>query len=90
MEPAERGGSFTPAFGRKPEEVITSDLVAGGFPTDMGEGWVNLAIPLIAVIEQLETQSLSLAHRIRMDLVLSGNLLNALPSLEGCQDNLIL
>ena len=56
----------------------------------MSEGWVNHAIPLIAVIEQLEPLSLPLAHRIRMDLVLSGNLLNALLSLEGCQDNLLL
>ena len=39
---------FTPALGRKPEEVVTSDLVAGGFPTDVGEGGVNLAIPLVA------------------------------------------
>ena len=38
-------------FGRKPEEVVTSDLVAGGFPTDMGEGGVNLIFPLVAVIE---------------------------------------
>ena len=43
--------NFTPALGRKPEEVVTSDLVAGGFPTDMGEGGVNLAIPLVAAIE---------------------------------------
>ena len=42
---------FTPALGRKPEEVVTSDLVAGGFPADVGEGGVNLAIPLVAVIE---------------------------------------
>ena len=42
---------FTPASGRKPEKVIASDLVAGGFPTDMGEGWVNLAIPLVSAIE---------------------------------------
>ena len=51
MEPAERGGLFTPALGRKPEEVIASDLVAGGFPADVGEGGVNLAIPLVAAIE---------------------------------------
>ena len=48
---AERGGLFTPALGRKPEEVVTSDLVACGFPADVGEGGVNLAIPLIAAIE---------------------------------------
>ena len=40
-----------PALGRKPEEVVTSDLVAGGFPADMGEGGVNLAIPLVSAIE---------------------------------------
>ena len=33
----------------KPEEVIASDLVAGGFPTDMGEGGVNPIFPLVAV-----------------------------------------
>ena len=42
---------FTPALGREPEEVVNSDLVAGGFPTDMGEGGVNLAIPLVSAIE---------------------------------------
>ena len=42
---------FTPALGRKPEEVIASDLVASGFPADVCEGWVNLAIPLVAAIE---------------------------------------
>lgn len=26
-------------------------MVAGGFPTDMGEGGVNLAIPLVSAIE---------------------------------------
>ena len=51
VEPAERGVLLAPALDRKPEEVVTSDLVAGGFPTDMGEGGVNLAIPLVAVIE---------------------------------------
>ena len=44
-------GAFTPALGRKPEEVIASDLVAGGFPADVGEGWVNLSIPLVSAIE---------------------------------------
>ena len=48
---------FTSALGRKPEEVVTSDLVAGGFPTDMGEGGVNLALPLIATIEYFYTKS---------------------------------
>ena len=42
---------FPTALGRKPEEVIASDLVACGFPADMGEGGVNLAIPLVAAIE---------------------------------------
>ena len=42
---------FTPALGRKPEKVVTSDLVAGGFPADVGEGGVKLAIPLVAAIE---------------------------------------
>ena len=50
---------FTPALGRKPEEVVTSDLVAGGFPTDMGEGGVNLAIPLVAVIEYVYLNQLA-------------------------------
>ncbi len=50
-KPAERGGLFTPALGRKPEEVIASDLVAGGFPTDMGEGGVNPIFPLVAAFE---------------------------------------
>ena len=40
-----------PALGRKPEEVVASDLVARSFPTDVGEGGVNLAIPLVAAIE---------------------------------------
>ena len=38
-----------PALGRKPEEVIASDLVASSFPTDVGEGGVNLIFPLVAV-----------------------------------------
>ena len=44
---------FTPALGRKPEEVVTSDLVAGGFPADVGEGGVKLAIPLVSAIEHV-------------------------------------
>ena len=44
-------GLLPPAFGRNLEEVVASDLVAGDFPTDMGEGGVNLAIPLVAAIE---------------------------------------
>ena len=39
------------SFNRKSEEVVTSDLVAGGFPADVCEGWVNLAIPLVSAIE---------------------------------------
>ena len=46
-------GAFTPAFGRKPEEVVAPDLVAGDFPADVGEGGVNLAIPLVAAIEYI-------------------------------------
>ena len=42
---------LAPALGRKPEEVIASDLVASSFPTDVGEGGVNLAIPLVAAVE---------------------------------------
>ena len=38
-------------LGRKPEEVIAVDLVDCGFPTDVGEGGVNLAISLVAAIE---------------------------------------
>ena len=53
VEPAERGTLFTPALGRKPEEVVTSDLVAGGFPTDMGEGVVNPIFPLVAAFEYI-------------------------------------
>ena len=51
VKPAEREVLFTPSLGRKPEEVVTSDLVAGGFPADVGEGGVNLAIPLVAAVE---------------------------------------
>ena len=59
VEPAERGGLFTPALGRKPEEVVTSDLVAGGFPADVCEGWVNLAIPLVADSEYVYLNQLA-------------------------------
>ena len=44
---------FTSALGRKPEEVVTCDLVAGGFPTDMGEGGVNPIFPLVAAFEYI-------------------------------------
>ena len=40
-----------PALGRKPEEVVTADLVASGFPADVGKGGVNLAIPLVSAVE---------------------------------------
>lgn len=53
VEPAERGVLFTSAFDWKPEEVVTSDLVAGGFPTDMGEGVVNPIFPLVAAFEYI-------------------------------------
>ena len=46
-----RGVLFTSALGRKPEEVIASDLVAVYCPADVCEGWVNLAIPLVSAIE---------------------------------------
>ena len=46
-----RNGLLAPALGRKPEEIITSDLVAGNFPADVGEGGVNLAIPFVAAVE---------------------------------------
>ena len=49
---------FTPALGRKPEEVVTSDLVAGGFPTDMGEGGVNFSLPIVAAIEYVYKNTL--------------------------------
>lgn len=42
---------FTPAFGRKPEEVISSDLVACGFPADVGEGGVSRTIPFVSTVE---------------------------------------
>ena len=44
---------FTSAFDWEPEEVVTSDLVAGGFPTDMGEGGVNPIFPLVAAFEYI-------------------------------------
>ena len=59
------GEVYSPsALGRKPEEVIASDLVAGGFPADVGEGGVNLAIPLVAAVEYvyLGRQYTRMAH----------------------------
>ena len=48
------GEVYSPsALGRKPEEVIASDLVAGGFPADVGEGGVNLAFPQVAATEYI-------------------------------------
>lgn len=61
-----RGGLFTPALGRKPEEIITSDLVAGGFPTDMGEGGVNLAIPLVSAIEYVYLNQLAFVNAYQL------------------------
>ena len=46
-----RNGLLAPASGRKPEEVVTSYLVASSFPADVCEGGVNLAIPLVSAIE---------------------------------------
>ena len=46
------GEVYSPsALGRKPEEVIASDLVASSFPADVGEGGVNLIFPLVAAVE---------------------------------------
>ena len=42
---------LAPALGRKPEEVVTSYLVASSFPADVGEGGVNLTIPFVASVE---------------------------------------
>ena len=42
---------LAPVLGRKLEEVIASDLVDCGFPADVGEGGVKLAIPLVSAIE---------------------------------------
>ena len=38
-------------FGWKTEECGASDLVAGGFPADVGEGGVSLTIPFVASVE---------------------------------------
>ena len=45
--------NFTPALGGKPEEVVASSLVAGGFPADVGEGGVNPIFPLVAAFEYI-------------------------------------
>ena len=39
------------SFNRKYEEGVAVDLVDCGFPADVGEGGVKLAIPLVAAIE---------------------------------------
>ena len=39
------------SFNRKNEESVAVDLVAGGFPADVGEGGVKLAIPLVSAVE---------------------------------------
>lgn len=46
-------GLFAPALDRMPEECVASDLVADGFTTDVSEGGVNLAIPLVAAFEYI-------------------------------------
>ena len=58
-----------PAFDRKPEEVIATDLVASSFPADVGEGGVNLVFPLVATIEYpyLERQVHLNATRLSLD-----------------------
>ncbi len=66
VEPAEREVLFTPALGRKPEEVVTSDLVAGGFPADVGEGGINLAIPLVSAIEYVYLNQLALVDAYQL------------------------
>ena len=42
---------FTLPFDKKSEEVVTSDLVACGFPADVGEGGISLTIPFVASVE---------------------------------------
>ncbi len=44
-------GLFAPALDRMPEECVASDLVAGGFTTDVSEGGETLAIPFVAAVE---------------------------------------
>ena len=38
---------------RIPKKVETSDLVTDSFPTDVREGGVNLALPLVVAIEHV-------------------------------------
>ena len=47
----ERACLTRPGFNREPEEVIASDLIASSFPSDVGEGGVKLAIPLVSAVE---------------------------------------
>ena len=42
---------FASTFGWKSEECVASDLVACGFPADVGEGGVSLTIPFVASVE---------------------------------------
>lgn len=44
---------FPTALGRKPEEIITSDLIAGDFPADVWVGGINLAFPQVAATEYI-------------------------------------
>ena len=39
------------SFNRKNEEGVAVDLADCGFPADVGEGGVKLAIPLVSVVE---------------------------------------
>ena len=41
------------SFNRKNEEGVAVDLVDCGFPADVGEGGVTLAIPLVVAIEHV-------------------------------------
>lgn len=40
-------------FNREPEEVIASDLIASSFPSDVGEGGVNLIFPLVTAFQHV-------------------------------------
>ena len=52
--PREQGANsqrrLTGTVDLKPEKVVVSALAAGGFPADVGEGGVNLAIPLVSAV----------------------------------------
>jgi len=65
-------------LGRKPEEGVAADLVARGFPADVGEGGVNLAIPLVAAVEYVYLNQLAfvdayqLVARFQFEVLLLG------------------